>query len=457
MLLAVVGLGVVVAGDVHRHRQRIHHHLHLLRHTGAALRAGGRHRHLVGAGGRGGAAQSQHTALGVRGHPCGLAGQGNRGVRVFDVHVFHACAVGNGLSLSSLVDGERGLRFHRDGARDRILAAAVGVGGRHRVAATRRGRARKGVGRRLAGREPVRQVLEGDRAAGGELHIRNGRVRAHALRGVARDSDGHVLHRLDGDLARQRLRVAFAKAAVSVRLVGRSLNLVSVGNRSRSRVFGRTGNGDGFGRLILRHHHTCGQSAFHGNGCVIVVEHKLDLLTVTNRQFGHIRPLLRFQHGVWADGHLKGTLWKFPTIIINTIRQGCCLSHHKSCPRGRSNAWIIRVCIQRRSYKMLSRFKSRVFLSRVAAEHRVVRHVLPPQLRGREERHRGIGRAAVRVLHVHGVGARDRLPGRVGRVVVAGLGIRGEAQACELARGVRAVYARHRVGVGLRAAGGRHL
>ena len=286
MLGGVIGLGVVVAGDVHRHRQRVHHHLHLLRHIGAAFRAGGRHRHLVGAGGRGGAgaAQSQHTVLGGRGHPCGLAGQGNRGVRVFDVHVFHARAVGNG--LSGFVDGERGLRFHRDGARDRILAAAVGVGGRHRVAAARRGRARKGVGCRLAGRESSRQVLEGDRAAGGELHIRDGRARAHALRGVARDSDGHVLYRVDGDLARQRLRVAFAEVAVPVRLVGDRRDGIVVGMGQRLREICRR-TGDGRHAVSSGHVHAVRESGHGDRGIVVVQRHLLDGVVETDLLVAH--------------------------------------------------------------------------------------------------------------------------------------------------------------------------
>ena len=248
------------------------------------MRAGGRHRHLVGAGGRGGAAQSQHTALGVRGHPCGLVGQGNRGVRVFDVHVFHAFAVGNG--LSGLVDGERGLRFHRDGARDRILAAAVGVGGRHRVAAAYRGRARKGVGRRLAGREPVRQVLEGDRAAGGELHIRDGRARAHALRDVARDGEGHVLHRVDGDLARQRLRVAFAEYIVSVRLVGDRRDGIVVGMGQRLREICRR-TGDGRHAASSGHVHAVRKSGHGDRGIVVVQRHLLDGVAETDLLVAH--------------------------------------------------------------------------------------------------------------------------------------------------------------------------
>ena len=245
------------------------------------MRAGGRHRHLVGAGGRGGAAERQRASPFGAGHPVGFVGQGNRGVRVFDVHDFHAFAVGNGLSLSGLVDGERGLRFHRDGARDRILAAAVGVGGRHRVAAAYRGRARKGVGRRLAGREPVRQVLEGDRAAGGELHIRDGRARAHALRSVARDSDGHVLYWVDGDLARQRLRVAFAEYIVSVRLVGDRRDGIDVGMGQRLREICRR-TGDGRHAVSSGHVHAVRKSGHGDRGIVVVQRHLLDGIAETD-------------------------------------------------------------------------------------------------------------------------------------------------------------------------------
>ena len=133
VLGGVIGLGVIVAGDVHRHRQRVNHHLHGLFHRIAALRAGGRHRHLVGAGGRGGAAERQRASPFGAGHPVGFVSQGNRGVRVSDVDGLHVLSIR--LGLRELVNIQCGHGLQHDRALLGVCAAFILVGGHDCVGA----------------------------------------------------------------------------------------------------------------------------------------------------------------------------------------------------------------------------------------------------------------------------------------------------------------------------------
>ena len=112
----------------------------------------------------------------------------------------------------------------------------------------------------------------------------------------------------------------------------------------------------------------------------------------------------------------------------------------------------IRICIQLGAIKHIRRIR----LPRIAAEHhRVERHVHPPQLRRRENRHRGLRHAVVGVLDFHCVVARDRLPVRM-RGIGAGGARGGHAQSAEYAVVVGCRPVINGVGITSRAASGHH-